>query len=296
MSVFQPLFDLPPVFQEISWSPFQNAGMTMIVLREDLRHPTLGGNKLWKLKYNVEEFSHSGAAAIASFGGAYSNHLAALSEACFQAGIPFHAFVRGEEQPVNDRIRRMENQGTKVHYISREQYRQKEEAGFLEKLLISSGWSDAQISSLYVIPEGGNNEAGRAGCKELGKLIPADVDYAICACGTGGTLAGMLHSLSSATKGIGIAVVQSGNALHNMMIAEGLADNKFEIIQGYEEGGYGKNSIRLEQFMQEFKAATSLPLEHVYTGKLFFAIDDLARKDFFHRGAKVVIVHTGGVF
>jgi len=296
MSVFQPLFDLPPVFQEISWPTFHNAGVTVIVLREDLRHPVLGGNKLWKLKYNFENFAESGASAMASFGGAYSNHLAALSDACQRAQIPLHVFIRGEEEPLNDRIRRMVRQGTHIHYVSREQYRSKEHAGFLHQLLIEKGWSDEQIASLYIIPEGGNNDAGRAGCKAMGELIPGDAEIVACACGTGGTLAGMLHGISKQTIGLGIQVVRDEKSLMNLMTTEGHSAARYRILPGYEMGGYGKNSEQLREFMHQFSTATTIPLEHVYTGKLFFALDDLARKNYFRRGEKLFVVHTGGLY
>lgn len=296
MSVFQPLFELPPVFQEITWPTFHNAGVTVIVLREDLRHPVLGGNKLWKLKYNFEEFTTSGASAMASFGGAYSNHLAALSEACCYAGILLHVFIRGEEQPVNERIKRMLTHGTTVHYVSREDYRNKEHSGFLRSYLLEKGWTDQQLSSLYVLPEGGNNEAGRAGCKGLGELIPRDTNIVACACGTGGTLSGMLHGISMQTIGLGIQVVRDEKSLMSLMATEGHSASRYRILPGYEMGGYGKNSTQLQEFMQQFSTATAVPLEHVYTGKLFFALDDLARKNYFHRGEKLVVVHTGGLY
>lgn len=296
MSALAPLFNLPPVFQEINWPPFHNAGVQVIVLREDLRHAVLGGNKLWKLTKNLDNFRTSGLEAIASFGGAYSNHLAALSDACQLSRIPLHVFIRGEEQPVNDRIRRMERQGTLVHYISREQYRNKEHPDFLQELLQQKSWSEKQVSSLYVIPEGGNNEAGRAGCIALGKLIPADAHYVACACGTGGTLSGMLTGIASNTRGIGIPVVRAEKSLQELLAGEGHEPSRYNLVTGYEMGGYAKSSEQLEAFMREFTAMTAVPLEPVYTGKLFFALDDLVRKNYFHRGEKLVVVHTGGLY
>jgi 1-aminocyclopropane-1-carboxylate deaminase/D-cysteine desulfhydrase-like pyridoxal-dependent ACC family enzyme len=38
-----------------------------------------------------------------------------------------------------------------------------------------------------------------------------------------------------------------------------------------------------------------LPLDHVYTAKVLFAIDDLIRKKNFKAGTKILMLHTGGL-
>lgn len=285
------LFELPPVIQEITWPAFSSAGVHVNVLREDLRHPVLGGNKIWKLKYNLQEFEDSGRPCIVSFGGAYSNHLSALSEACRLNGFPLHVFIRGEEQPVNPRIVRMHEQGTTIRYLSRSDYRRMDDASFITQVLNRSG---IPLDAL-IIPEGANNAAGRNGCRDLGALIPATTNWTACACGTAGTIAGLIEGTPTSTRTLGITVVRSGDEPARRLTRTGIHPDRYEIVTGFEHGGYGKVSEALTAFIHQFSATNRIPLEPVYTGKLFYAVDRLATQGFFQRGTEIMLIHTGGI-
>lgn len=285
------VLDRKPVFQAVHWPEFEAAGIAMTILREDLRHPITGGNKVWKLKYNLKRALEEGRDVVVSFGGAYSNHLLALSEACRISGLRFHAIVRGEEAPVNDRLRLMENAGTRLHYVSRTEYRQRDDPAFVRALLERTGITQEAL----VIPEGGNNAEGRRGCRDLGALIPGTAQWAACAVGTGGTLSGMIGGLPESTVALGVTVVRSGDGPEDQLDALQRPAERYRIIKGYEAGGYGKWNPELLTFCERFTQATRVPLEPVYTGKLFFALSDLASQGYFNRGDEVVAIHTGGI-
>lgn len=277
------------------WNPFHNAGIRVIVLREDLRHPLFGGNKCWKLKYNLDDYRHSGRKAILSFGGAWSNHLSALSEICAMEGIELHAVIRGEERPVNARILRMKDNGTHIHYISRAQYRLKDDETALKDFMTTQ--TDApSIRDLFILPEGANNEAARKGCSELAKLVPENTDWLACAIGTGGTITGLADGITGRIRLLGIPVVRTGREPEKLLSERKVPEDRFHIEHGFEEGGYGKSSRRLNDFIQQFTETTGIPLEPVYTGKLFFAVNELAKRNFFKKGEHVVLLHSGGVF
>ena len=67
------------------------------MLRLDAIHPIVSGNKFFKLYYFLEEAINSTHKHIITFGGAYSNHLAATAYACKAAGLKSTGFVRGEK-------------------------------------------------------------------------------------------------------------------------------------------------------------------------------------------------------
>ena len=48
----------------------------------------------------------------------------------------------------------------------------------------------------------------------------------------------------------------------------------------------------LLEFIDETYKQFSLPLDIVYTGKLFFAIKDLAQKSYFEKGSKLLMIHS----
>ncbi|MFM2207382.1 MAG: hypothetical protein RL213_1357 [Bacteroidota bacterium] len=285
------LLALPPVFQSVERSVFLQAGIRLTVLREDLRHPVLGGNKAWKLKYNLERALHENCRHIVSFGGAWSNHLTALAAACRLDQLQLHAFIRGEEAPSNDRTRYWESLGAKLYYLSRSEYRLKDNDDFIGDVLRKNGIP----ADTLVIPEGGNNSEGRKGCRELGSLIPEKTDWVACAVGTGGTLAGIAAAADKSYRALGVMVVRSGDAPERLLESEEIHDDRYRIIKGLEEGGYGKSTPRLLEFCRDFTSGTGIPLEPVYTGKLFFALENLAEQGFFGRGSEVVALHTGGL-
>ena len=61
---------------------FVQKQVTLSVLRLDKIHPLVSGNKLFKLHYFLEEALACKHDTVVTFGGAYSNHLAATAYAC----------------------------------------------------------------------------------------------------------------------------------------------------------------------------------------------------------------------
>ena len=68
----------------------------------------------------------------------------------------------------------------------------------------------------------------------------------------------------------------------------------FEFHSAYHFGGYAKTSDKLLEFIKDFTRSTGILFDPVYTGKLLFAIYDLISKDYFVKGSRILMVHTGG--
>lgn len=290
------LLSKSPRIMQADWPVFKANGVEVVVVREDLRHPVVGGNKPWKLKYNLKAFQTSGKGAILSFGGAYSNHLLALSEVCHWYGIALHAIIRGDEKPYNERIKRMEEHGTQVHYCSRKSYRLKGTREGLEEIRAECGLSSTIIDEVFLVPEGADNQYGVKGCEDMAGIFPKDVDQVWLASGTGSTFQGIRTGLDKDIHVIGVTVVRNGEVLEERMRSVFDERSYQKILEGYEEGGYGKSSERLEYFMRSFSESTGIPLEHVYTGKLFHALHCEAEKGNIKRGSRVAVLHSGGVW
>ena len=62
-------------------------GVHLFLKREDNMHPFISGNKYRKLKYNLEEAFNQKHHTLITFGGAYSNHIAAVAAAGFEHGF-----------------------------------------------------------------------------------------------------------------------------------------------------------------------------------------------------------------
>ena len=279
---------LIPPLQELSDSVLIQKGLRLFILREDLIHPFISGNKWRKLYYNIQEAKLKDVETLITFGGAYSNHIAATASAGKEFGFKTLGFIRGEEQlPLNSTLTYAKSCGMEFRYLSRTEYRLKEEAEFLNSLLENE-------KAYYLIPEGGTNDLAVKGCEEIVADLNINFDYVCCAVGTGGTISGIINSLKSHQKAIGFPALKGGGFLKDE-IAKYATNSQWELNLDYHFGGYAKVKTELIDFMNSFKANHQIPLDPVYTAKMLFGTWDLIEKDYFRVGSTIIVVHTGGL-
>lgn len=280
----------PTPIQEIHDPLFEKAGVRVLVKREDLNHPFVSGNKWWKLKYNLEEAKRQGKKTLLTFGGAYSNHIFATAAASHELKLKSIGIIRGEETlPLNPTLQFAKSKGMKIHYLSREAYRNKTEPGFIERL-------HEQFGDFYPISEGGTNELAVKGVEEFAQTLGNDFDYLCCAVGTGGTLAGLINGLKGTKEIIGFPVLKGGEFLEGEV--EKFTDvraRNWKLILDYHFGGYAKSNNNLLQFYERFKTKHQLSLDFVYTSKAMYGIMDLVEKNFFKKSSTLLFIHTGGL-
>jgi 1-aminocyclopropane-1-carboxylate deaminase len=257
---------------------------------EYLIHPFVSGNKFRKLKYNLEEAKKLGFSTLLTFGGAYSNHIAATAYAGKQAGLNTIGVIRGEELvdkiEENPTLRFAKKNGMAFHFVSREEYRKKGDQEFLEVL-------QNKFGEFYMLPEGGTNALAVKGCEEILKKEDSIYDFICCAVGTGGTISGIINSAQNQQKVLGFPALK-GDFIRND-IRKFAQQKNWDIITDYHFGGYGKINADLISFINRFKAKYSIPLDPIYTGKMMYGILDLMAKDFFPKESKILAIHTGGL-
>lgn len=264
--------------------------ITLTIRREDLIHPFVSGNKFRKLKYNLLEAKAQHFKTLLTFGGAYSNHIAAVAFAGKENGFDTIGIIRGDE--LTDQISEnptllfAQNCGMKLVFVSRSDYRLKEEASFLEDL-------KRQFGSFYMIPEGGTNELAIRGCEEI--LTPEDAvfDYICCAVGTGGTISGLINSALPHQKIMGFPSLK-GSFL-DAEICKFVQSDNWVLMTEYHFGGYGKVTPELIEFINDFRQKNAIPLDPIYTGKMLFGVMNLIKSCYFPKGAKILAIHTGGI-
>jgi len=285
----------PLLLQELPEPAAQRRGIRLLLLRDDLANPELPGNKWRKLKYNLLAARAQSHDTLLTFGGAYSNHLAAVAAAGRLRGFRTIGVVRGEEHALlNPTLARATADGMELRYLDRTTYRRKHEPAFLASLLAETG-------PAYVIPEGGSNALALPGCAELVNELLARTPFdALCvACGTGGTLAGLLTGLAGKRHAVGVAALKGGNFLQQEIdaltqAANGITYPNWSLQTEYHFGGYASFSPELMHFIRKFYERHGVLLDPLYTSKLMFAILDLLDKGYFAEGSTVVAVHTGG--
>ncbi|MCS6969210.1 MAG: pyridoxal-phosphate dependent enzyme [Cytophagales bacterium] len=267
------------------------------VLRLDNLHPHINGNKWFKLKYNLLQAKAEGKTTLLTFGGAYSNHLRATAVAGHYFGFHTIGFVRGEPSQ-NPALHFIKQMGMQLHYLNRSTYRQIHQCNDLRSWL-ENLFPGENFDNCYILPEGGSNPLAVKGCAQIWRHVPTWFDYALCACGTGATLAGLAAGNPSCYA-LGISVLKGGfmdTVVSHLLDQSHFPQvNNWKVIDEYHFGGYAKSKPELVQFIANFIESYSIPLEPVYTGKLFFAAFDLLQKGFFPKGSKILILHTGGVY
>jgi 1-aminocyclopropane-1-carboxylate deaminase len=281
-------------------SIFRQNRLEVDVIRLDKIHPDISGNKWFKLKYYIEKAKQANQLSLASFGGAYSNHLLALAASARLNGFRSIGFIRGEEPSLLSHILvSAKEQGMELRFLSRNDYEQQKRSTSFNQLNVSgsNGWSE--VNDTLLIPEGGAGAEGVRGSEEILNLVPIEKYTHICvAAGTGTTLAGLLNGSLPGQKLIGVSVLKGGQDLEPMDISwikKREALDRVHMIQEDHFGGYAKYNGQLLDFMNEIFSESGIPTDFVYTGKLFFSVIRLAEMRLFSPGSRILVLHTGGL-
>lgn len=256
------------------------------VLRLDEVHPVISGNKWFKLKYALEAAQAQGKERIITFGGAFSNHIVATACACAMAGIRSLGIIRGEESKTPSiSLQTAREYGMELEFISRSEFKNLRETGFQPD------------SADYVIPEGGMSAEGARGAAEMLDGMPVnDYTHIVCAIGTGTTAAGLLQRLNEQQQLVCINVLKGGSfQQEDILRLSGKPGNNLVIRNEFHFGGYARYTRELLQFMNGFFTQTGVPSDIVYTGKLFYAVEQLAAKEWNRPGIKLLVIHSGGL-
>jgi 1-aminocyclopropane-1-carboxylate deaminase len=262
----------------------------LYIKREDQIHPFVSGNKFRKLKYNVLEFKSQGLKGILTFGGAFSNHIAAVAALGNELDFPTLGIIRGEEleNQINDNptLKFASENGMTLKFVSREIYKLRNEIDYISTL-------KNKFPEYLILPEGGTNELAVKGCEEILTAKDNEFDYIACCVGTGGTISGIINSALPHQKVLGFPALKEDFLQKD--ISKFAHQKNWELIRDYHFGGYGKVTNELVRFINHFFEQTQIPLDPIYTGKMVFGILDLIQKRFFKPNDKILLIHSGGL-
>lgn len=277
------------IAQQVPYQHIEYRHQRISIKRLDLIHPQISGNKFFKLKYNLLAARQQGFEKVLTFGGAYSNHIAATAFASHKFGFQSLSMIRGEElaqRPLNPTLATAQQFGMQLEFISRNAYRQKDQPDFLQHL-------QQQYPDFYLIPEGGTNALAVQGCREILTAEDAQFDLICCAVGTGGTFAGLIEASQQHQQLLGFSALKGDFLTHE--VAQLTTKRNWRILDDYCCGGYAKTTPELIQFIQSFEQRYNIPLEQVYTGKMLRGIFDLIDQDKIGPDQKILLIHTGGL-
>jgi len=282
--------------QQIELSLLKKADVQLYLKRDDLVHSLYGGNKIRKLKYNVQECIRQSKTGLLTCGGAYSNHILAVAACGKEAGLNTKAIIRGDELLAeNPTLKDAIGLGMEMVFISRDSYRY-----LRENSSIAYELSHSKEEDYFYIPEGGTNSFAVAGVAELIAEIDIPFDFIATPCGTGGTFAGLMKGLKTkSSKLLVFSSLKNGSYIidevKELLKEEYNADKLDLFTSEYCFGGYGKMKPELKTFVQSFNEQTGILLDPIYNGKMMFGLLDLIEKGHFKKGTVIIALHTGGV-
>ncbi len=272
--------------------------------RDDLNHPVIQGNKWRKLKHNLTHAQARGVDGLVTFGGAHSNHIAATAHAARACGLLSIGFIRGDElqaQPErwSETLHGARAEGMQLVFLSRSEYRLKHRAQAVQETL------QASSRRWMLLPEGGSNARAVSGVAEIVDELQAQLDEPpsdlITACGSGGTLAGLMAGVARAgwpTRVWGVPALRGADAALRQAVRRLCpmhARVQWDLLPCPQAGRFAHTSPALAAFADRFDRQYGVPLDRVYTVRTCMATFAGIERGAFIDGARLVIVHTGGL-
>jgi 1-aminocyclopropane-1-carboxylate deaminase/D-cysteine desulfhydrase-like pyridoxal-dependent ACC family enzyme len=280
-----------PAFSKLSADFFGNNNLEIFMLKLHEIHPVISGNKLFKLIYFLEKAKKSIHRKVITFGGAYSNHLAATAFACKELKIKSVGIIRGEKpKELAPTLSFCFENEMQLEFIDRESYRNINQKDFLEELKNKYG-------EHILIPEGGFSVQGKEGAGLINQYFTdKDFTHVCLPVGTATTFAGLVDSNEIETKIMGFGVLKNFNDIEKRFAELKVnPEKKYFFFNDYHFGGYAKKTNELIAFMTEFYKEKKIALDFVYTAKMMFGVRDLIQKNYFPDNSKILCIHTGGL-
>jgi 1-aminocyclopropane-1-carboxylate deaminase len=276
------------------------------LLRLDLLHPVVSGNKFYKLRFYIAAAIENGVSKVASFGGPYSNHIVALAFTAKEAGLNSIGYIRtNADEPMTPSLKEAKAYGMELVYLGRTDFQTKK-ASILEL--------SATKSDTYFIDEGGYGTIGAKGAASiLTENDTAHYNYIVCAVGTGTMLAGCINAASPNQKIIGIPVLKNEGSIENEINAllidkndpnydpyndssnDKINSHSYTLLHQFHQGGYAKTNPKMIDFMNRLWDTEKIPTDIVYTSKLLFGVEQLIQENYFEKDASILVIHSGGL-
>ncbi|MBR9885556.1 MAG: pyridoxal-phosphate dependent enzyme [Oceanospirillales bacterium] len=290
--------DGPQLVMPIKSRFYEANDIQVAMLRLDLLHPQISGNKWFKLLRLIQRLEAGERPRVLSFGGVWSNHLHALAYVGKRYGIETLALVRGHaSQAPTAMLEDARRWGMSLVYIDRDRYRDRNQPEFRQTLGNAyPGWE--------VLPEGGSSADAVRGCRTLWQLLEgtgwSKPDFFACAMGTGGTVAGVIAGKPEQTQVIGVPVLNLGGEAE-AMVGELLRQAEVVDPKGWlldpdgAWGGYARLPDELSATLRSFEFLSGVPLDPVYTVKLVAAVNRRIARGHIVSGSRVLLMHSGGL-
>ncbi len=286
-------------------------GPRLFVKRDDMTGLAFGGNKARKLEFLFADAKNRGADVVISVGAVQSNCACIVASAARRLGIKPVLVLVGKEPDVPDGNLLLDKLlSAEIHFLDNSG----QVEDFMKRL---ADKFRAKGHNPYVIPAGASIPSTVPGyalaMEEVAdqfNQIGENLDYVVCACGTGGTQAGLIFGaklLDIKTKILGASVfaskadasrtiVQLVNGSAKLLDVDlSIVPEEVTVFDDYIKEGYGVLNSEVTEALKLVAETEGIFLDPVYTGKAMVALIDLIKKGYFKENDNIVFFHTGGL-
>ncbi|MBC7552842.1 MAG: 1-aminocyclopropane-1-carboxylate deaminase/D-cysteine desulfhydrase [Taibaiella sp.] len=282
--------DRKAVIQPLNKFWYQSKVAALDMLRLDLLHPLLSGNKWFKLRLNAMFAKDHDYKTLVTFGGGYSNHLIATAFAARKWGLKSVGIVRGNYETLTPTLQECVNENMELIFTTREEYKNKDNPDWVYNLA-------GRFEDIYIIPEGGANEKGRAGAGLMDRFIKNTYSHIVLSVGSGTTLIGLRDKLPVSQYIMGFVPMKEGKYMGKYIssIVQPPKNKNWELFDEWHFGGFAKWNKDLIVFMNEFYEENKIPLDAIYTAKMMYGLQQMLLDNHFSSCDKILCIHTGGL-
>jgi L-cysteate sulfo-lyase len=283
----------------------------LLVKRDDLTGPGLGGNKVRKLEHLVADAEERGCDTLVTVGSAQSNHCRLTAVLGAAAGLDVHLVLgdRADEAPLAGNLALDRLAGATVHGFATAEWSAL--AGHLADVTAELAAAGRRP---YEVPLGGSTALGAAGyvrahLELLDQLdtLGVEATAVVHASSSGGTQAGLLAGRLLTGRGprpvgVDVAKLDTDLAADVRTLAEATlallgADREVDpdevVLADAGPGAYGDLNDATATGIVAGIRAGGLVTDPVYAGRALGALPRLAREGLLPDGP-VVYLHTGG--
>lgn len=290
-------------------------GTRIWLKRDDLTGSVLSGNKIRKLEFILARALEQGCDTLITCGGLQSNHCRATALIGAQLGLKVCLVLRGQPDGAPDGNYLLDQlAGAEIRTYPAPAYQAQ-----LSTLL--EDWANecrAQGRRPWVIPTGASDGHGAWGYVQASEELQSDYqthgivpEYVVSACGSGGTLAGLLlgHQVYAPnTRVLGMAVCDDTEYFRQKVRADvnallqdygvnlTLDPHQLDVNDAYVGKGYAQAGPEVFETIRLLASSEGVVLDPVYTGKAFHGLLTELERGRFQGCRDIVFVHTGGVF
>ena len=290
-------------------------GPDIWIKRDDCTGLSTGGNKTRKLEFLMAEARDQGADIVITQGATQSNHARQTAAFAAKIGMDCHILLEDRTGSNDPAYNGSGNVFLDLLHGATAEKRpgggdMNAELGAVAEKLRAEGRRP------YAIPGGGSNPTGALGYVDAAQELMAQadamglvIDHLVHATGSAGTQAGLIVGLKGVNAqvpllGIGVRApkARQEESVFNLACATaeklGVAGivKREDVVANtdYVGGGYGVPTPGMVEAVEMFARLEGVLLDPVYSGKGAAGLIDLCRKGFFHKGERVVFLHTGG--